>query len=91
MSFVLVWKRLIPRTKTQGYTPFRGADGDADKAKAIYIKHRVDDISAGFTAMANEQIKRDWLDSRAKTKEEKAKEKELAYRAKVAGTKYIKK
>lgn len=70
---------------------FAEADGDADMAKAIYMKHRVDDISAGFTAMANEQLKQDWLDSRAKRKEEKAKEKELAYRAKVAGAKYIKK
>lgn len=65
---------------------FAESEGNRDKAKAIYIKHRVNEMkgAAGQTldAVAQNQRETKRLD--------KEREKELRYRAKVAGAKYVK-
>lgn len=61
---------------------FAESEGDRDKAKALYIKYRVNEIKIAAGQAA---------DGAFQTQQEmKQREKELKYRAKVAGAKYIK-
>lgn len=65
---------------------FAESGGDRDKAKAIYIKCRVDELKVATSQTVSAMVNTE----REKKRLEKEREKELKYRAKVAGAKYVK-
>ena len=72
---------------------FAESEGNRDKAKALYIKYRVNDIKIAAGQAAHDAFQTEQeMKQREKEQEklEKQREKELRYRAKVAGAKYIK-
>ena len=72
---------------------FAESEGNRDKAKALYIKYRVNDIKIAAGQAANDALQtQQEMKQREKELEKlgKQREKELRYRAKIAGAKYIK-
>lgn len=65
---------------------FAESEGNRDKAKALYIKYRVEEMSVA----AGHVLEGAARNQREEKRLQKERDKELRYRAKMAGAKYIK-